>query len=172
MGRRGARGGVRRLDDRRSPKPHKYLLTRSNRTRMQRSNAHWQSDPIKEIFLYIAASASVPSAFLPLLLFFPDFNIQYSFLPIFLFFFSFFTTSGHPLKISMQYLSELDVGFIINVKYSCYFKNVGRPPLCFSGFKVCLRCVPSAQGQFIHTGCSNLLKPTMLICENTSIRVV
>lgn len=88
------------------------------------------------------------------------------------FFFSFSTTSGHPLKISMQYLSELDVGFIINVKYSCYFKNVGRPPLCFSGFKVCLRCVPSAQGQFIHTGCSNLLKPTMLICENTSIRVV
>lgn len=125
MGRRGVRGGVRRLDDRRSPKPHKYRLTRSNRTRMQRSNAHWQSDPIKEIFLYIAASASILLAFLPLFLFFPDFSIQYSFLP----FFPFFSPAcGHPLKISMQYSLELDVGFIINVKYSCYLKNVGHIP--------------------------------------------
>lgn len=134
MGRRGAQGSVRRLDDRRSPKPHKYLLTRSNRTRMQRSNAHWQSDPIKEIFLYIAASASVSSAFLPLFLFFLDFSIQYIFRPFFSPFFS--PACGHPLKTSMQYSLELDIGFIIKVKYSCCFKNIRHfPPV-----SVALKC--------------------------------
>lgn len=136
LGRRGAQGGVRRLDDRRSPKPHKYLLTRSNRTRMQRSNAHWQSDPIKEIFLYTAASASISSAFLVPFSLLPRLQhaIQFpSFFP-----FSFSPACDHPLKISMQYSLELDVGFSINVKYSCYFKNIEHPPPLVS---VVLKCV-------------------------------
>lgn len=34
----------------------------------------------------------------------------------------------HPLKISMKYSLELDVRFSINVKYSCYFKNIEHFP--------------------------------------------
>lgn len=120
------------------PEPYKCLLTRSNRTGLRRGHmqrSYPLAHPIKWIFYSFRGLNANFHFSLP----FPSSVtlVHNSIFPSFLF------GRQSPTPTCMQYSLESDVGFIINVKYSCYLLSIFS---CIHGLKVCLRGFHSAEG--------------------------